>query len=43
MFVRFAGPATSITIFVECKIYARNIKHNNRLDTGMVSFELLVD
>lgn len=43
VFVRFAGPAPAITLFIECRIYARNIKHNNRLDTGMVSFELLVD
>ena len=43
MFVRFENPDPAKLIRVVCKVYARNIVHNSILDTGMVSFELLVD
>lgn len=43
VFVHFLNPNPAITLFVQCKVYAKNIIHDKMLDTGTVSFELLVD
>ncbi|XP_048745735.1 probable sodium/potassium-transporting ATPase subunit beta-3 [Ostrea edulis] len=40
---RFTQPASGVLIMVECKAYARNIRHNRLEKAGMVHFELMVD
>jgi len=41
--VRFVAPASNVLINVECKAYAKNIKHNRKERLGLVHFELLRD
>ncbi|XP_057339363.1 sodium/potassium-transporting ATPase subunit beta-2-like [Microplitis mediator] len=41
--VHFERPKTGILINVECKAWARNIKHNRNDKIGSVHFELLID
>jgi len=41
--VRFVAPASNVIINVECKAYAKNIKHNRKERLGLVHFELLRD
>lgn len=43
LFVHFARPAPGVLINIECKAWARNIKHNRQERKGSVHFELLVD
>lgn len=41
--VVFKRPKTGVLINIECKIWAKNIKHDRREKTGMVHFELMID
>jgi len=41
--VQFVAPASNVLINVECKAYAKNIKHNRKERLGLVHFELLRD
>ncbi|XP_075212357.1 sodium/potassium-transporting ATPase subunit beta-2-like [Lycorma delicatula] len=41
--VIFERPKTGILINVECKAWAKNIKHDRRDKTGLVHFELMID
>ena len=43
VFVHFSKPASSVLINVECKAWAKNIKHNRMDREGSVHFELLMD
>ncbi|XP_017880937.1 sodium/potassium-transporting ATPase subunit beta-2-like [Ceratina calcarata] len=41
--IHFVRPRTGILINVECKAWARNIKHNRNDKLGVVHFELMID
>ncbi|XP_044750911.1 sodium/potassium-transporting ATPase subunit beta-2-like [Coccinella septempunctata] len=41
--VQFKRPTTGVVINIECKAWAKNIKHNREDESGMVHFQLLVD
>lgn len=41
--VQFEGPTTGILINIECKAWARNIKHDRADRRGSVHFELMID
>lgn len=41
--VRFANPARGVLINIECKAWAKNIKHDRAEREGSVHFELLID
>ncbi|KAG8180111.1 hypothetical protein JTE90_027890 [Oedothorax gibbosus] len=43
VFIHFEKPVTGVLINIECKAWARNIKHNRKDRLGSVHFELLVD
>lgn len=43
VFVHFSKPAPGVLINVECKAWAKNIKHNRMDREGSVHFELLMD
>lgn len=43
VFVRFENPNPAVLLRINCKLYASDIIHSRILDTGTVSFELLVD
>ena len=43
VFVRFESPTPAVLLRIICKLYASDIIHSRILDTGTVSFELLVD
>lgn len=43
VFVHFKKPQPGVLINIECKAWARNIKHNRMDREGSVHFELLVD
>lgn len=40
---RFIRPHPGVLVMVQCKAYARNIRHNQLEKAGMVHFELMVD
>ncbi|KAK3096049.1 hypothetical protein FSP39_022525 [Pinctada imbricata] len=40
---RFVRPTPGVLVMVECRAYARNIKHDKLERAGMVHFELMVD
>ena len=39
----FKNPRPGVVIFIECKAWAANIKHDKARSNGMVKFELLID
>jgi sodium/potassium-transporting ATPase subunit beta len=41
--VKFSSPATGVLINIECKAWAKNIKHDRQDREGSVHFELLID
>lgn len=41
--VHFKNPRPGVLIFIECKAWAKNIKHDRAIGRGMYSFELLID
>ena len=43
VFIRFVNPAAGTLINVECKAWARNIKHTKGTQIGKIHFELLVN
>ncbi|KAH9398598.1 PREDICTED: sodium/potassium-transporting ATPase subunit beta-like [Rhagoletis zephyria] len=43
VFVHFSRPQSGVLINVECKAWARNIKHNRMDREGSVHFEILMD
>lgn len=43
VFVHFQKPAYGVLINVECKAWAKNIKHDRMDREGSVHFELLID
>ena len=43
VFVHFKKPTPGVLINVECKAWAKNIKHNRMDREGSVHFELLMD
>ncbi|XP_050389779.1 sodium/potassium-transporting ATPase subunit beta [Patella vulgata] len=43
IFVKFVGIKKHLGLMVECKAWAKNIKHNRSLKEGSVHFEILVD
>lgn len=43
VFVRFASPSPGMILNVECKAWAKNIRHNIHEKEGSVHFELTVE
>ncbi|XP_044750912.1 sodium/potassium-transporting ATPase subunit beta-2-like [Coccinella septempunctata] len=41
--VHFRRPRSGVVINIECKAWAKNIKHNREDGSGLVHFELLID